>query len=111
MTLMSYLVSLTLTIIIESLIAKLVLKKYFRLLTFILINLITHPLLSFSLLIIFLYSVVQSLLFPLILLEITVVFFEGVLLNMVYKERGTLSNLKLSFIINLCSFLPGLLVI
>jgi len=104
-----YIVTLVLSIIIESSVAYLMgykEKKY--LLAILMINLITHPILNYFLLVLsFVKFNINLLLVG--LLEIGVIFAEwGLLVHMFYKPKDKL--FILSLVTNLVSFITGILI-
>jgi len=112
MLLISSLLSpLLLTIIIELVVALLFsYKKKVEIITVILINIITNPILNFSIFINLYFSFINTNL-PIIaiLLELLVVYVEWKLLFYALQEKPK-KLLLLSFTMNLCSFLTGVLL-
>jgi len=102
--------ALLLTIIIELIIAWLLgYKKKPEIITIILINVITNPLLNYLLLINDRSSFFKITLGIIILLELIVVLIEWGLLFFTLQEKPK-KLLVLSFVMNLCSFLTGLII-
>jgi|SRR3989344_1121585 len=112
MSLNIYLISFILTILSESFIAETIVPSgQFQLKIIVLVNLVTHPIMSFILLVIYINNIFETILLPLVLLEILVILLEWKLLNFVYRENKNIFNLKLSLGMNLVSLLLGLVII
>lgn len=110
MNIYTYLISLLLTILIEAVVFKLFnSNRKIQLKKIILINLVTHPVLNFIIFVIYSYNLIQTIIYPILVLEFLVVLVEWQLLNRIYENNGT-RNLVLSFAMNASSFLIGFVV-
>jgi len=109
MLISSFLLPLLLTLIIEIL-AALVLgyRSKFVLLSIVLVNLITNPLLNYVLWLNSFYHLFEINIISLIVLESVIVLVEGILLTFAIRLKFK-SLLFLSFIMNLVSFTIGIL--
>jgi len=107
MSVKSYFISLLLTLLIESFLARIILKgEKCDIKKVLLINFITHPVINIILWIIVMKGFFRVILIPLLFLETFVVLFEWKLLNIFYYQRKSANNLKLSILMNTASFLP-----
>lgn len=105
-----YLLALILTLIIELSVAYIFgFRNKKSIITIIVANLITHPLLCYFLLMNSVIFIIPINYFSIIVLEILVVLLESILLFFALKQKY-LDILKLSFGINIASFLVGLLI-
>jgi len=110
MRLEHYFLALILTLIIELSVAYVFgFRNKKNITTIIFINLVTHPLLCYFLWMNSVIFIIPVNYFSIIILEILVVLLESVLLLFALKQKY-LNMLKLSFGINMVSFLVGLLI-
>jgi len=106
----NYFIALLLAIVIEITVALFFgYKRTIELLVIILVNIMTSPLLNYFLSLNNYINLVQMNLPMLVFLEIVVVLFEWLLLLFVFQKKP-LSLLIMSFIMNLFSYLGGLII-
>jgi hypothetical protein len=110
MSLGSYLLTLLLTLLIELSVAYIFgYREKRKLIIFLLVNIVTHPLLSYFLWINSTLLIIPINYFSIIILEIAVVLVESLLLHFGLKDR-CLKMFKVSLLMNAASFVLGLLI-
>ena len=106
----SYLLAPLLTIVIELIVALFFgFRRKIEIITIILINLLTNPILNYFLWVNDYFSFFKSNLLLTIFLVFIVVFIEWKLLAYVLQEKSN-KLLKLSFAMNFCSYIAGVLI-
>jgi hypothetical protein len=111
MTIAGYLTALFLTEVIETTVALLLgFRKLREIAAVLLVNIVTHPLLHYYLLLHERYDTLPMSMAVLFFLEVGIVFVEWGLLVFALKERPKRSLFILSAAMNTCSYLAGLAI-
>ena len=106
----SFLLAPLLTIVIELVVALFFgFRKKIDIITIIFVNLLTNPILNYFLWVNDYFSFFKSNLSLILSLEFLVVFIEWKLLVYVLQEKSN-KLLKLSFVMNFCSYIAGVLI-
>jgi len=106
----SYLLTLFLTIIIELGVTFFFgFRKKLEIIMIVFVNIITNPILNYLLLVNYHFSFFKSSLLIILILEVIVVLVEWKLLFFALQEKSE-KLLKLSFAMNFCSYIAGVLI-